>query len=199
MALWIFLGSFLAVTIAVICLVVYIRKKIRSIKNSFSDTQLLSSVISGLRSGELDFEMEEPPRSLSGSDKFLIPQILKDFPDFDPDQAKNLCKDYLRERYRGKASFTIYNVVFSQYQRSGLRKTVVMQSAASYSENGKKKQIRCDVDYAYHIDTTDETIAANCPNCGAALGYGVTVCPYCDSRVANVMGNAWKFTNLRES
>lgn len=199
MGLWLFLGGFLAVTIAIICLIVYIRKRVRMFKSQFSDTRLLTGLMNAMRKGELDFEMEEPPRSLNGCDKFLIPQILKDFPDFDPDHAKSLCRDYLRDHYRGKPSFTIYNVVFSQYLRSGIQKTIVMQASASYSSGGKKKQIRCEVDYAYHVETADETIAANCPNCGAALGYGVTVCPYCDSRVANVMGNAWKFINLRES
>jgi hypothetical protein len=199
MALWLFLGGFLAVVVAIICLVVYIRRRIRRFRSSLPDTRLLDGLIGAMGRGELDFEMEESQRSLNGCDRFLLPQILQDFPDFDPDQAKNLCKDYLRDRYRGKSAFTVYDVVYAQYLRSGIQKTIIMQAAASYMNGGKKKQIRCEVDYAYHVDTASETIAANCPNCGAALGYGITVCPYCDSRVANVMGNAWKFTNLREN
>jgi hypothetical protein len=199
MELWMFLGGFLAVVIAIACLVVYIRKKIRYYKARFSSAGLITALLGAARRGELDFELEESPRSLNGCDGLLIPQILKDFPDFDPDQAKNLFKDYLRDRYKGKPSFTIYNAVFSQYLRSGIQKTIVMQASASYSNGGKKKQIRCEADYIYCVETSDETIAANCPNCGGAIGYGVVVCPYCDSRVANVMGNAWKFVNLRET
>lgn len=198
MEIWLFLGGFAAILIVVAVIAMSIRKAIRRFKAQFSDLGVLSAILSGLHKGELNFELEEPQRSLNGCDSLLIPRILKDFPDFDPDHAKNLCRDYLRDHYRGKSGFTIYNVVFSKYLRSGLQKSVVMQAAASYNSGGKKKQVRYEVDYAYHVETADETVAANCPNCGGALGYGITTCPFCDSRVANVMGNTWKFVNPRE-
>jgi hypothetical protein len=199
MEVWLFLGGFAAVILLIAAAVVYIRRKLRRFKMHPTDARILSAIISGLHKGELDFELEEGPRSVNGCDSLLLPQILKDFPDFDPDQAKNLFRTFLRDQYRGKSGFTIYNVVFSKYHRSSLQKVIVMQAACSYSSGGKKKQIRCEADYCYHVETADETIATNCPNCGGALGYGITVCPFCDSRVVNIMGNTWRFQNLRES
>jgi hypothetical protein len=198
MELWLFLGGFAAVAILTVVIVIMVRNWIRKIKRT-AEYSLFSTIVGKIRSGELDMEVEESPRSLNGCDSLVIPQILRDFPDFDADQAKDLCSNYLRDQYRGKSSFTIYNVVFSQYLRSSVQKTIVMQASASYINGGKKKQIRCQVHYAYHVETADESIAANCPNCGGALGYGVTVCPFCDSRVANVMGNTWRFKNLQET
>jgi hypothetical protein len=199
MAFWLFFGGFLAVVLVVVILVLVIRREYQKLKSSSPALRIVSEFVKGLHSGELDFEVPEEPKSLNRCDSLLIPQILKDFPDFDVDQARSLFKDFIRQRYSGKQAFTIHAIGISRYLRTGIQKTIVMQAAASYMNGGKKKQIRCEVDYAYHVDTASETIAANCPNCGAALGYGITVCPYCDSRVANVMGNAWKFTNLREN
>ena len=89
MELWMFLCGFLAVVIAIACLVIYIRKKIRYYKARFSSAGLITALLGAARRGELDFELEESPRSLNGCDGLLIPQILKDFPDFDPDHANS--------------------------------------------------------------------------------------------------------------
>ena len=74
-----------------------------------------------------------------------------------------------------------------------------MQAACSYTNGGKKVQIRVEADYIYSVHTTDENIASNCPNCGGAIGYGVVNCPYCGSHVSNVMSNTWEFKNIRET
>lgn len=199
MELWLFLGGFLAVLLVVVILAVYLVRKYRQLKNRVSRYSIISAFVKGIQNGELDFEVPEEPKSLNRCDKLLIPQILKDFPDMDIEDAKNMFKAFVRQHYKDKNSFTIYAVGLSQYRRTGLQKVIVMQASASYTVGGKKKQIRCEADYAYRVETDDETIAANCPNCGGVIGYGVVVCPYCDSRVGNVMGNTWKFVNIRET
>lgn len=147
---------------------------------------------------ELDTIADDAPRSLNGCDALLLPQILKDFPDFDTELMKRCARAVLQERYADRRDFTVHNVVIARYLPSGIRKTIVLQAAASYAENGRTQQKRCTLRYEYTLETGDASIAANCPNCGGALGYGVTVCPYCDSRVANVMGNTWAFTEITE-
>jgi hypothetical protein len=199
MAFWLFFGGFLAVVLVVVILVLVIRREYQKLKSSSPALRIVSEFVKGLHSGELDFEVPEEPKSLNRCDSLLIPQILKDFPDFDVDQARSLFKDFIRQRYSGKQAFTIHAIGISRYLRTGIQKTIVMQASVSYTEAGKRRHVRAEADYMYAVDTRDETIAANCPNCGGAIGYGVVVCPYCDSRVANVMGNTWTFKNLTES
>lgn len=147
---------------------------------------------------ELDTLEDQNPRSLNGCDALLLPQIIKDFPDFDPQQMKAYAETALKKRYGSLPCFIVHNIVISRYLSSGIRKVIVLQAAASYEENGRKRQKRYTLHYEYTLETGDASIAANCPNCGGALGYGVTVCPYCSSRVANVMGNTWAFTEITE-
>ena len=82
MGFWIFLGSFLAVGIAITAVVLYIRNKIRGFsRRVFGTTDLLGAL------EDIDTSHLETPRSLHACDTLLLPQILKDFPDFDADLA----------------------------------------------------------------------------------------------------------------
>lgn len=189
-----FLGGFLAVTIAITVIALIVRYKIRSFSQKvFGSPHLLKSL------EEVDSIQDHSPRSLNGCDHLLLPKILKDFPDFDVNLAKTYARDALREKLAGQDALTIYNVVISKYLPSAVQKTIVFQAAASYREEGELRQMRYDLHYTYLVQGSGESIAANCPNCGGALGYGVTVCPYCGSRVTNPLANAWHFTQILES
>ena len=194
MALWVFLGAFLAVGTGVAVIYLALRNKVRGFSQRvFGNPDLLEALES------VDSVQDQSPRSLNGCDSFLLPQILKDFPDFDNNLAKTYARNTLKNKYGRKDIFTIYNVVIARYLRSAAQKTIVYQAAASHRENGELKQKRYDMHYTYLLESSDVNVAANCPNCGGAIGYGVTVCPYCESRVANVLGNTWKFTEIKES
>lgn len=145
-----------------------------------------------------DLEIDDTPRSLNGCDSILLPQILKDFPDFDVTLAKTYVRDYLKAQLDAHSDLTIHNVVIARYFPSAAHKTIVFQTALCWVESGKKVQKRFELNYTYMV-TGDSEVAANCPNCGGALGYSNTVCPYCDSRVVNALGNTWKFTELKET
>ena len=144
-----------------------------------------------------ELEVDDTPRSLNGCDSFLLPAILKDFPDFDVTLAKTYVRDYLKEQLSSHGDLTIYNVVIARYLPSAAHKTIVFQAALCWTE-GTKLQKRYELNYTYMV-TGDSEVAANCPNCGGALGYSSTVCPYCDSRVANALKNTWKFTEMKET
>lgn len=194
MGFLIFLGSFLAVAAVVSLIYFQLRSKVRGFSQRvFGNADILKAL------EDTDSIEDQSPRSLNGCDNLLMPQILKDFPDFDENLAKTYARDILNRKFGHLDGFTIYKVVFAQYLRSAAQKTIVMQAAASFHENGKKTQKRYNLHYTYILSGSSETVAANCPNCGGALGYGVTVCPYCDSRVANILGNTWKFTEILES
>lgn len=189
-----FWGGFLAVALGIAVIAGIVRGKIRSFsRRVFGKADLLEAL------SDIDTEAGNAPRSLNGCDSLLLPQILRDFPDFDIHLAKTYARDYLRETLGSKEGFTIYNVVMARYLPSAVQKTIVMQAAVSWRENGKQAQKRFDLNYTYLLSGREKNVAANCPNCGGALGYGVTVCPYCDSRIANVLGNSWQFTEMKES
>lgn len=151
-----------------------------------------------LRQLASDLEIEESPRSLNGCDSLLMPKILKDFPDFDATLAKTYVREYLKDKLSDHSDLTIHNVVIAKYLPSEAQKTIVFQAALCWMEGGKKLQKRYELNYTYLITGSSE-VAANCPNCGGALGYGINVCPYCDSRVANALSNKWKFTEMKET
>lgn len=194
MEFWVFLGSFLAVAAAIAVIYVIIRNKIRRFSRSVFGT---GNIIHALK--DIDSVQDQNPRSLNGCDSLLIPKILKDFPDFDVSLAKTYARDHLREQLRDKEDLVIHNVVIARYLRSEAQKTIVFQAAVAYKENGKPEQARYDLDYTYLLNSGSDSVAANCPNCGAPLGYGISECPYCGSRVANVLGNTWSFTEMRET
>lgn len=190
---WAFLGGFAAVAAGIAILVLLVRNKLHRLSRQlFGTTQVLSAL------SEVQ-NQEAPPRSLNGCDCLVIPRILEDFPDFDPTLAKTYVREYLEKQLSSMHELQIHNIVFTRYLPSASQKTIVFQAAVSNRENGKTIQRRYDLHYTYLIATGDESVAANCPNCGGTLGYGDTVCPYCGSRVVNVMGNTWEFTELRES
>lgn len=139
----------------------------------------------------------EPPRSVSSCDRLILPQILKDFPDFDVTTAKKTVKQALQEKFGSQKGYVLHKVVISEYLRTA-QKTIVFQAAFATKEGAVMRQRRMILHYTYLLPNADNTIAANCPNCAGALGYGVTECPFCGSRVANPLGNSWQFTEFRE-
>ena len=145
-----------------------------------------------------NLDQEMPPRSLSSYEPALIPRIRKDFPDFSAAQAKAKVRSYIREHFSGKKGLKIHNVVISQYENDGLEKSILFQAAVSWEEDGTQQK-RFDICYSYLLPEGTATAAANCPNCGAAIGFGQVECAYCGSRVVNPLGQHWTFTGIRES
>ena len=139
------------------------------------------------------------PRSLSGYEPTLIPLIRRDFPDFDPQISKNKVRDYLREQFREHKDLKIHNVVISQYLTDSLQRTIVFQAAVGWRDSAAPVEKRYDIHCSYLLPQKGFAIAANCPNCGATLGFGEVECPYCGSRVVNPLSQKWEFTQLEES
>lgn len=187
------LGGFLAVILGIFVIYRIIRAKLLRFSRRVFGTTDIAGMLKNADSVE-----NLSPKSLNGCDTLLLPQILKDFPDFDVSQAKSYAREYLQQELNNRKSLTIHNIVISEYIRSATQKTIVFQAAVSCEENNSLQQLRYELRYAYKITAADETVAANCPNCGGALGYGVTVCPYCESRITNVLGNCWVFSDLNQ-
>ena len=187
-----FWGGFLAVAAAIGILAFILHQKWKRFRSRYQGAARILSAAA-------EMEREEPPRSVNGCDRFVIPRILEDFPDFDPEGARAAARDYLESRLSGRQDLQIHQIVYSRYLPTGARKTVVFQASAGWRENGETVQKRYDLSYAYRMDTGDAVVAANCPNCGGNLGYGDRECPYCGSRVVAVMHETWEFTRMTES
>ena len=176
-------------------------------KESIADTaRVLGRMFDGIEYRGFGQEIVEELAAYAGvpvwnglTDQFHPTQILADFPDFDITLAKTYVRDYLKENLGSHEEFTIYNVAIAKYLSSGVQRTIVFQAAVSWKEEGTRTQKRYDLHYTHLLSSTAMSVAANCPNCGGILGYGETECSFCNSRVANVLGNSWEFTELRES
>ena len=147
---------------------------------------------------EISQEATDVPRALNACENSVLPRILEDFPDFDVNLVKTYARDYIKQQLADKNDLTIHNVVLSQYLTGSVQKAVVLQAAVSWVEDGKVQK-RFDLTYTYKLARGTTAVGANCPNCGATIGYGQRECPYSGSRVVNALGQSWKFTELRET
>ena len=188
-----FLGGFLAVALCVFLLVSAVKKKLRRFTRQAFGTADLGKVVS-----MMELESDEQPKSISACDSILLPRILKDFPDFDPGRGKELIRAYLEEQLGSHECYRLHRIGIAAYEPTAVQKTIVYQAAVEWREQGKKVQKRYCLRYSYIIDGGDQTVAANCPNCGSPLDYGQQTCIYCGSRVSHALGNVWKVTELRE-
>lgn len=189
-----FLGGFAAVGLGIYIVYRVVSRKLRRFSRQvFGNEDILDAL------ADLEVENQMTPRSLNACDQLLLPQILRDFPDFDATLANTYVREYLHKQFSGKEGFTVHKTAMARYLPSAVQKTIVYQAAVSWKEEGTRQQKRFDLHYTYLLGQDRESIAANCPNCGGAMGYGVTLCPYCGSRVVNVLGNTWEFTELKES
>ncbi len=190
---WIGAGVFAATLIGIGGIYLALRGKVRRFSRDVFGTE---NILQGLK--EADTAHLQSPRSLNGQDSLLLPRILRDFPDFDPNLAKTYAREYLTQKLGHLDGLTIHRIVFAKYLPSLAQKTIVMQAAVSCKGEKGLCQLRYDLDYTYILDQSQESVAANCPNCGGVIGFGQTQCAYCGARVANVLGNTWRFTALRQ-
>lgn len=189
----IFLGIFLGISVSIYAIYRKVSHKIRHISTDLFGTANLMKAIN-----QVNEQVYDRPRTISACENSVLPRILRDFPDFDLSLAKTYCRNYLKEQLTGHKNLTIHKVALFQYNSNSIQKTVIFQAAVSW-DDGQKLQKRFDISYTNKPETDQGTIAANCPNCGAALGYGIRECPYCGSRLVNILENVWTFTELLET
>ena len=194
MELFAFFGAFAAVAAGIAAICHILRRKLRRFSSQAFGTPDILNALS-----DLELEVEDTPRSLNACDSLLMPQILRDFPDYDPVMAKTYLREYLNKTFSHREGFAIHNIAIARYLPSGAQKTIVYQAAVSWLDQGKRSQKRFDLHYTFLLGQSKTSVAANCPNCGGVLGYGERECPYCGSRVANAMRNTWEFTECMES
>ena len=190
----------IVIAVVVLIVAVVITLLIHGLCNKFNSTfgDLIAICKELIRQAKAHPECKDPPpRSLGGCESIMMPEIRKDFPDFDPTLAKNKAREYLQRKLQMHKGLQIHNVVLHRYLDESLQKTVVFQAAVSW--NGKPRvQKRYDVYYTYAMPEVGGK-GCNCPNCGATIGFGQVECEYCGTRIVNTFGQSWEFTQLLES
>lgn len=173
--------------------IIYIRRKLQAYSGLLFGTRNLMAAAQ-----ELSQAVEDPPRSLNACEGSVLPQVLRDFPDFDIGLTKGQVQDYLKKELGRHSGFSIHRVVLSAYEKDSVQRSLVFQAAVSWLD-GKRLQKRYDIHYTYTLPQGAASVAASCPNCGGNLGFGDLECPYCGTRVVNPLKQSWAFTRLQES
>ena len=198
-------------------LVAQIRRRTRRFLNS-AEVCLLRELVRSAQAGEL--QQEDQPKSLSGMTSIYLPQILRDFPEFNWEEQQAAVEAKVKlfleaQNVETAGAVRIHRTVISRYQKYGGTASILCETA----ENGHvcggvyrkqepqkmtqvhKKQTVCAAELLYVYDPGLSGAAASviCPNCGAPVEkLGVKQCRYCGSvlHVSGIM--AWTVQNVRE-
>ena len=174
-----------------------------------------------------DLQQEDQTKSLSGMTSIYLPQILRDFPEFNWEEQQAAVEAKVQlflkaQNVEAAGAVRIHRTVISRYQKYGGTASILCETAAEYwpqAENGHvcggvyrkqkpqkmtqvhKKQTVCAAELLYVYDPGLSGAAASviCPNCGAPVEkLGAKQCRYCGS-VLHVSGiMAWTVQNVRE-
>ena len=205
-------------------LVAQIRRRTRRFLNS-AEVCLLRELVRSAQAGEL--QQEDQPKSLSGMTSIYLPQILRDFPEFNWEEQQAAVEAKVQlfleaQNVEAAGAVRIHRPVISRYQKYGGTASILCETATEYwpqAENGHvcggvyrkqkpqkmtqvhKKQTVCAAELLYVYDPGLSGAAASviCPNCGAPVEkLGAKQCRYCGS-VLHVSGiMAWTVQNVRE-
>ena len=164
---------------------------------------------------------------LSGMTSIYLPQILRDFPEFNWEEQQAAVEAKVQlfleaQNVEAAGAVRIHKTVISRYQKYGGTASILCETAAEYwpqAENGHvcggvyrkqepqkmtqvyKKQTVCAAEllYVYDPGLSGATASVICPNCGAPVEkLGAKQCRYCGS-VLHVSGiMAWTVQNVRE-
>ena len=132
-------------------LVAQIRRRTRRFLNS-AEVCLLRELVRSAQAGEL--QQEDQPKSLSGMTSIYLPQILRDFPEFNWEELRAEAERSVRELLETKNVRTagvvrIHKTVISRYQKYRGTASILCETAAEYwmetesQRNGKA--VACNV------------------------------------------------------
>ena len=156
---------------------------------------LINSFFHGL--ANLETQDQDHPRSLPSIESMILPQVLRDFPDFDLAMTKNQVKDYLEEKYRGRKEFLVHNIVLTEYRTRTVKKCLVFQAAVCWRDQ-RLLQKKLEISMEFQCVKDKKNPAIICPNCGATLGFQDLECKYCGTRINDRRDQEWSFASIRE-
>ena len=133
------------ILLAVMIAVVKIRRRMRRFFNS-AEVRLVRELVRSVQNGEL--QQEEPPKSLGGMTSIYLPQILRDFPEFNWEELRAEVERSVKElleakNVRASGAVRIHKTVISRYQKYNGTASILCETAAEYwtatesQENGR--------------------------------------------------------------
>ncbi|MBE6836118.1 MAG: hypothetical protein E7515_07730 [Ruminococcaceae bacterium] len=200
--------KYLIIGLIALCGVAVVGGVVRFIKRAgrSAEAQVVKELVNLVNENGLDFVSEpEHPRLISNMNRIYLPQILKDFPDFDWDEIRKMLDNEICEKYSDKDDFEIEETVISRYEKTGNKKLIHCESSVSCTENGVKKYFCIQSVLTYtnlkKLDGNGEETpqALVCPSCGAPLtrrADGEIICEYCSTVV--VGEKIWTVTSIKE-
>lgn len=171
----------------------------------------------------------ETPKSLNAMDRLLLPQILKDFPEYNAavirDRVIRDARLFFESAAAGKPLFktgvstsfvenlvlpegvkggvVVHRTALAHYDRSGRDRIITYQASCQYDGTDEKHhQTRLVLRYiAAHSDDFSEKIEViKCPNCSAPVPtVGEKICPYCGAALKAPAGAGWVLISAVES
>ena len=171
---------------------------------------------------------EETPKSLNAMDSLLLPQIMKDFPEYNSEviiaRVMNDAKLFYESAANGEVLFkegvaaslldnvvlpkdvlggvVVHRAALCAYDRKQRDRLITYQASVQYEgTDAKRHQKRLTLKYiaAYSSDFTEKIEVIKCPNCGAPVPtVGEKVCRYCGAALVSPAGFGWVLINMKE-
>ena len=200
--------KYLLIALIALCAVAVISGIVKFVRRAgrSAEAQVVKELVNLVNENGLDFVSEpEHPRLISNMNRIYLPQIEKDFPDFEWDSMKRMLETEIKKEFSSRDGFEISETVVSRYERNGKHRTISCESAASYLENGNTKYTCIRSVLAFinskklDAEGAETPRALVCPSCGAPLtrkADGEIICEYCNAVV--VGEKIWTVTSIKE-
>ena len=193
-----------------------IKRKMRQLAST-PEVQVLRYVAKHLSEGDLTQPDASKPRSLAGMDRLCLPQIAKDFPEFNWSEWKAQIETELRKKLEKEyQKIHIHRTVISRYQKEKGLCRILCESAVEYEEMTEYEKTpemqselhsnliqtvyETELVYVYEdAKTAGAAVSLICPNCGAPIQkLGLKKCEYCGSVLEVQNKKAWRLLEMRE-
>lgn len=193
-----------------------IKRKMRQLAST-PEIQVLRYVAKHLSEGDLTQPDASKPCSLAGMDRLCLPQIAKDFPEFNWSEWKAQIETELRKKLEKEyQKVHIHRTVISRYQKEKGLCRILCESAVEYEEMTEYKKTpemqselhsnliqtvyETELVYVYEdAKTAGAAVSLICPNCGAPIQkLGLKKCEYCGSVLEVQNKKAWRLLEMRE-
>ena len=217
---WYVIAIIVIVALGVLATVIHIVRWINLLGNS------ASSLINQIKLAQV--KEATVPKSLSAVEKFVMPQLLNDFPEFNIaaaiDRVKSDAALFYRSAIENKVLFSdntttallenlilprdvkgniiIHKAALSAYNKLGHDRILTYQASAEYMDTSDtRNQKRLILKY---IAASDDDFSQNihtftCPNCGAPVPtIGDKVCKYCGIALQTSTSLGWYLMDIRE-
>ncbi|MBR5713335.1 MAG: zinc ribbon domain-containing protein [Clostridia bacterium] len=217
---WYIIAIIVIVALGVLATVIHIVRWINLLGNS------ASSLINQIKLAQV--KEATVPKSLSAVEKFVMPQLLNDFPEFNIaaaiDRVKSDAALFYRSAIENKVLFSdntttallenlilpkdvkgniiIHKAALSAYNKLGHDRILTYQASAEYMDTSDtRNQKRLILKY---IAASDDDFSQNihtftCPNCGAPVPtIGDKVCKYCGIALQTSTSLGWYLMDIRE-